>query len=106
LSTPQEGLLLRIFLGASDKHGLMPLYEWIVGKAKECGLAGATVLRGFEGFGSRGIIHAAKILRLSIEQPVVIEIVDITEKIEAFIPVLDEAIPEGLATFQNVQVRF
>jgi PII-like signaling protein len=63
-------------------------------------------LRGFEGFGSRGIIHAAKILRLSIEQPVVIEIVDITEKIEAFIPVLDEAIPEGLATFQNVQVRF
>lgn len=106
MSTPQEGLLLRIFLGESDKHGLMPLYEWIVRKAKECGLAGATVFRGLEGFGSHRIIHTAKILRMSIDQPVVIEIVDIPEKIEAFIPVLDEAIPEGLATFQNVQVRF
>jgi len=106
MSTSQEGLLLRIFLGESDKHGLMPLYEWIVRKAKECGLAGATVLRGFEGFGSHGIIHTAKILRLPIDQPVVIEIVDIPEKIEAFIPVLDEAIPQGLATFKKVQVRF
>ena len=106
MSAPQEGLLLRIFLGESDKHGLMPLYEWIVRKAKECGLAGATVLRAFEGFGSHGIIHTAKILRISIDQPVVIEIVDIPEKIEAFIPILDEAIPEGLATFNKVQVRF
>jgi hypothetical protein len=61
MSTPQEGLLLRIFLGESDKHGHMTLYEWIVRKAKESGLAGATVLRGFEGFGSHGVIHAAKI---------------------------------------------
>jgi PII-like signaling protein len=106
MSTPQEGLLLRIFLGESDKHGLVPLYEWIVRKAKEHGLAGATVLRGLGGFGTHRILHTAKMFRLSTDQPVVVEIVDTTEKIEAFIPVLDEAIPEGLATFQRVQVRF
>ncbi len=106
MSTPKEGLLLRIFLGESDKHGLVPLYEWIVRKAKEHGLAGATVLRGREGFGVHGKIHAAETYRLSSDQPVVIEIVDTHEKINSFIPIIDEAISEGLAMVKEVEIRF
>jgi PII-like signaling protein len=105
MSIPEEGLLLRIFLGESDKHGHMTLYEWIVRKAKESGLAGATVLRGFEGFGSHGIIHTSKILVLSIDLPVVIEIVDTVEKIENFVTSIDKEIPEGLVTVQKVQIN-
>lgn len=87
---PQEGHLLRIFIGESDKHGL----------------AGATVLRGIEGFGAHSRVHTAKILRLSEDLPVVIEIVDTREKIEAFLPEIDGAIPEGLATLEKVEIRF
>lgn len=103
---PDEGHLLRIFLGESDRHEGLPLYEWIVRKAREEGLAGATVLRGLEGFGAHSRIHTAKILRLSTDLPIVVEIVDTREKIEAFLPRIDGAIREGLATLERVEVRF
>ncbi len=103
---PKEGCLLRIFIGESDKHEGAPLYEWIVKRAKEHGLAGATVLRGIEGFGAHSRVHTAKILQLSTDLPVVVEIVDAREKIETFLPVIDGAIPEGLATLERVEVRF
>jgi len=103
---PEEGHLLRIFLGESDKHEGMPLYEWIVRKAREQGLAGATVLRGLEGFGAHSRIHTAKILRLSADLPIVVEVVDTREKIEAFLPTVDQAVEEGLATLEKVEIRF
>jgi uncharacterized protein len=102
---PEEGHLLRIFVGESDRHDGTPLYEWIVRKAREHGLAGATVLRGVEGFGAHSRLHTAKILRLSEDLPIVIEIVDTKEKIEAFLPTVDAAILEGLATLERVQIR-
>ena len=103
---PKEGALLRIFVGESDKHEGMALYEWIVRKAREQGLAGATVLRGLEGFGAHSRVHTAKILRLSTDLPIVVEIVDSLENIEAFLPAVDDAIREGLATLERVQIRF
>jgi PII-like signaling protein len=106
MMTPGEGRLLRIFVGESDKHDGHPLYEWLVLKAREAGLAGATVLRGIEGFGAHSRLHTAKILRLSEDLPIVVEIVDLAEKIEAFLPTVDAAIGEGLATVARVDVRF
>ncbi len=103
---PENGHLLRIFIGESDKYDGMPLYEWIVKKAREFHLAGATVLRGIEGFGAHSRIHTSKILRLSEDLPIVIEIVDTLDKIEGFIPVIDDAIKEGLATIEKVAIRF
>lgn len=103
---PRDGTLLRIFVGESDKHQGVPLYEWIVRKAREQGLAGATVLRGLEGFGAHSRLHTAKILRLSTDLPIVIEIVDTEENIHAFLPAVDNAIGEGLATLEKVEVRF
>jgi hypothetical protein len=100
-----QGKLLRVFIGESDRFGGMPLSEWIVREARKQGLAGATVLRGVEGFGAHSLLHTAKILRLSTDLPVVIEIVDTEEKIEAFLPHIDEAIVEGLATVERVEVR-
>lgn len=106
MSLPDHGKLLRIFIGESDRHEGMPLFEWIVRRAREEGLAGATVLRGLEGFGAHSRLHTAKILRLSSDLPIVIEIVDAEEKIEAFLPKIDDAIQEGLATIEKVEVRF
>lgn len=103
---PRDGHLLRIFIGESDRHDGIPLYEWIVRKAREHGLAGATVLRGLEGFGANSHLHTAKILRLSTDLPLVIEIVDTIEKIEAFMPIVDEVVEEGLATLERVEIRF
>jgi PII-like signaling protein len=103
---PKDGTLLRIFVGESDKHEGLPLYEWIVRKAREQGLAGATVLRGLEGFGAHSRLHTAKILRLSTDLPIVVEIVDTEENIQAFLPSIDDAIGEGLATLEKVEVRF
>ncbi|MGH9362339.1 MAG: DUF190 domain-containing protein [Thermoanaerobaculia bacterium] len=103
---PREGHLLRVFLGESDRHEGMALYEWLVRKAKEHGLAGATVLRGVEGFGAHSRLHTARILRLSTDLPVVVEIVDTIEKIEAFLPLVDSAVREGLATVEKVDIRF
>ncbi len=86
-----EGKLLRIFLGEMDKHEHRPLYEVLVLKARELGLAGATVLRGVQGYGADSrIIHTAKILRLSEDLPIVVEIVDTEEKVKSFLPVVDE----------------
>ncbi len=103
---PKEGSLLRIFIGEDDKHEGMPLFEWIIQKARKHNLAGATVLRGLEGFGAHSRVHTAKILRLSSDLPIVIEIVDAKEKIESFIPVIDTAITEGMVTVERVEVRF
>ena len=103
---PKDGKLLRIFIGENDKYEGQPLYEWIVLKAREHGLAGATVIRGIEGFGAQSRLHTAKILRLSSDLPIIIEIVDTENKIEAFIPLIDDAVGEGLATVEKVEVRF
>jgi len=99
-----ESYLLRIFIGESDKVGHKPLYEVIVLKAREAGLAGSTVLRGVMGFGKNSILHTAKILRLSEDLPMVVEIIDSVEKIEAFLPTLDTLISDGLVTLEKVKV--
>ena len=101
---PRDGRLLRIFIGESDRHEGVPLYEWIVRKAREQGLAGATVVRGLEGFGAHSRLHTAKILRLSEDLPVLIEIVDSMEKIEAFLPQIDQIVKDGLITIEPVRV--
>ena len=103
---PREGHLLRIFIGESDRHDGMTLYEWIVRKAREQGLAGATVLRGLGGFGAHSRLHTAKVLRLSADLPIIIEIVDTIQKIEAFLPIIDGAVKEGMATLEKVDIRF
>ena len=103
---PREGHLLRIFIGESDRHEGMTLYEWIVRKAREQGLAGATVLRGLGGFGAHSRLHTAKVLRLSADLPIVIEIVDTIQKIEAFLPIIDGAVKEGMATLEKADIRF
>lgn len=103
---PKDGKLLRVFIGEDDKHEGLPLYEWIVRQAREQGLAGATVLRGLEGFGAHSRLHTAKILRLSTDLPIVVEIVDTEAKIEQFLPLIDTAIREGLATIEKVEVHF
>ena len=103
---PKDGKLLRVFIGENDKYEGQPLYEWIVRKAREHGLAGATVLRGLEGFGAHSRLHTAKILRLSSDLPIVVEIVDTEEKIESFLPLIEVAVGEGLATVERVEVRF
>lgn len=104
MKLPSDAELLRIFIGESDKHGTRPLYEVIVESARKRGMAGATVLRGVLGFGAHSRIHTAKILRLSEDLPLVIEIVDKPERIEAFLPELDALIREGLVTVEKVRV--
>lgn len=106
MTLPEEGQLLRIFIGESDKQEGIPLYEWIIEKARAQGIAGATVLRGIEGFGAHSRVHTAKILRLSADLPIVVEIVDTPDKIEAFLPTVDGGIKEGLATVEKVRIRF
>ena len=106
MTLPKNGKLLRIFIGESDKHEGLPLYEWIVRQARENGLAGATVLRGLEGYGAHSRLHKAKILRLASDLPLVVEIVDTEEKIQAFLPLIDDAVAEGLATVEKVEVHF
>lgn len=101
---PQEAQLLRIFIGESDRHGGKPLYEVIIRLARERGMAGATALRGILGFGANSHLHSAKILMLSQDLPVVVEIVDSPDKIEAFLPELDELITEGLITLERAEV--
>lgn len=104
MTIPEEGYLLRIFVGESDRYGHHPLYESIVLKAREQGLAGATVLRGLMGFGKHSVLHTAKILRLSEDLPMIVEIVDSREKIENFLPLLDDMISDGLVTLERVKV--
>ena len=102
---PREGKLLRIFVGERDRSGGHPAHETIVRLAREAGLAGATVLRGIEGFGRSSRLHTAKILRLSDDLPIVIEIVDAAEKIDAFLPRLDAHVAGGLVTVERVEVE-
>ena len=104
MQIPHEAVLLRIFLGESDRWHHQPLYEALVLKARELHLAGATVLCGPMGFGKSSRMHTAKILRLSMDLPLVIEIVDAEEKINAFLPVLDEMLKGGLVTLEKVRV--
>lgn len=105
MNLPPEGLLLRIFVGESDKYKGTSLYEWIVVKAKEEGMAGATAFRGLMGFGANSRIHTSKILRLSLDLPVVVEIVDTPGKIEHFLSVIQPVVREGLVTLEKAEVR-
>ncbi len=104
MQIPSEGKLLRIFVGETDRWHGKPLYEAIIEEARARGLAGATAWKGFIGFGRHSRVHTAKILRLSEDLPVVIEIVDAAEKIEAFLPALDAMVQEGLVTLERAEV--
>src|SRR4029079_12491726 len=101
---PTEGKLLRIFVGESDRWDGKPLYEAIVLDARKRGLAGATVIKGFRGFGAHSRIHTAKLLELSQDLPIVVEIVDAAEKIEAFMPELEKMVGDGLITIERAEV--
>lgn len=104
MQIPEEAQLLRIFIGESDKWKGQPLYEAIILKAREMGIAGATMLRGLMGYGANSRIHTAKILRLSEDLPIIVEIVDATEKISALLPIIQEMVGDGLITIENVHV--
>ena len=104
MNVPKDAMLLRIYFGENDRHGQVPLYEAVVLKAREHHLAGATVLRGSMGYGHSSRLHSAKIMRLSFDLPMVVEIVDTEEKIRAFLPQLDEMMTSGLITLEKVQV--
>jgi len=103
---PSEGYLLRVFIGESDRHDGQLLHEWIVMKARDEGLAGATVMRGMMGFGAHSRLHTFKIERLSQDLPVIVEIVDTREKLERFLSLIDTEIEEGMATLEEVQIHF
>lgn len=104
MQLPKDAVLLRIFVGEKDRWGHKPLYEAIVLKARESRMAGATVLRGPLGFGKASRLHTAKILRLSTDLPLIIEIVDSEEKVNAFLPALDAMMGGGLVTMEKVKV--
>ncbi|MDD5258387.1 MAG: DUF190 domain-containing protein [bacterium] len=104
MKLPEEGMLLRIFVGETDKYQGKPLYEQIVLKARELNMAGATVMRGIMGFGADSRMHTSKILQLSNDLPIVIELVDVQEKIDLLMPFLDETVTEGLITLEKVKV--
>ena len=104
MNLPIEGSLLRIFIGEIDKYHGKPLYEWIVLRAREEGLAGATVVRGLMGFGAHSRIHTFKVERLSIDLPIVVEIVDAQGKLEAFMATIGDALAEGLVTIEKATV--
>ena len=104
MTLPEEGMLLRIFIGERDKHDGQPLYEAIVLKARQMGLAGATVLRGLMGYGAHSQLHTVKVLRLSEDLPIVVEIVDVEEKLTALLPWLDEVISEGMVTLEKARI--
>jgi PII-like signaling protein len=103
---PEEGYLLRIFIGESDRHDGKLLYEWSVLKAREEGLAGGTVLRGMMGFGAQSRLHTFKIERLSQDLPIILEIVDTREKLEKFLSLIDNEIEEGMATLEEIKIHF
>ncbi len=104
MTIPEHGHLLRIFNGESDRYEGKLLYEWLVLKARETGLAGATVLRGIMGYGPSSRIHTSKILRLSEDLPIVIELVDTHEKLQSFMNVLDGILTEGMVTLEDARV--
>ena len=103
---PSEGYLLRIFIGESDRHDGKLLYEWLVLKAREEGLAGATVIRGMMGYGAHSRMHTFKIERLSQDLPIIVEIVDTRAKLESFLTLIDKEIEEGMATLEEIRIHF
>ena len=104
MKLPEQAVLLRIFIGEKDHYTGKPLYEQIVLKARELDLAGATVLKGILGFGADSRIHSAKLLELSEDLPIVIEIVDTEEKIQLLMPFIDETVTEGLVTLEKMRI--
>lgn len=100
----EQKTLLRVIVGENDKRGHTPVYEAIVLSAREAGLAGATVTRGVMGFGRNSVLHTAKILRLSEDMPMVVEIVDTSDRIESFLPTLDEMVKDGLIMLEKVEI--
>lgn len=102
---PENGSLLRIYVGESEKHDGVPLYQWIVRQARDHKLAGATVMRAVEGYGAHSKIHTVKLLDLSTDLPMVVEMVDEPEKIESFLEYISSIVPEGLATVEKVHLR-
>jgi hypothetical protein len=106
MNLPDNGNLLRIYIGESDKYAGKHLYEWIVLRAREYGVAGATVIRGMMGYGANSRIKTTKILRLSQDLPIIIELVDTEEILKSFLATIDHAITEGLATYEKVNILF
>lgn len=104
MKLPEESELLRVFVGESDRFEGRPLYQAIVEQARSRGMAGATVLRGLMGFGATSRLHTVKVLRISEDLPMVVEIVDRPERIEAFLPELEAMVPEGLITMEKIRV--
>ena len=98
-----DGLLLRIFVGETEKHRGLPLYEWIIGEAREFGVAGATAIRGIAGYGGHHRIHTAKVVDLSLDLPVVVEIVDTEPRVRAFLAQIEPALTAGFSTLESVQ---
>lgn len=101
----KAGLLLRIFIGESEKKNGRPLYEWLVNEARHRGIAGATVFRGIMGFGAHSLVHTSKILDLASNLPVVVEVSDTSEKIQDFLAVVEESIKDGMATLQEIEMH-
>lgn len=104
MQLPEKAWLVRVFVGESDRLGKHPLYEAIILKARELGMAGATVLRGVMGFGATSRVHTLKLLRLSEDLPMVVEIVDKRERVDLLLPFLDEHVKEGLVTLEEIEV--
>lgn len=102
----EQGQLLRIFVAESDKHQGKPLYEWIIHQARDAHMAGATALKGVEGFGAHSRIHSSKLLDLSADLPIIVEIVDEAQKIEKFVSIIESVIQEGMATIEDVNIRY
>jgi PII-like signaling protein len=105
MELPEEGYLLRIIIGESDKQEGLPLYEWLVRRAKKENIAGATVLRGIESYGAHSAIHTARILELSSDLPIIVEIIDTLEKIESFMRIVDAVMHGGLVTLEKVRIK-
>ena len=101
-----DGHLLRIYIGEQDRHDDEPMHQWLVSEAHRQGIAGATVLRGMEGFGADGSLHTARVLRLSTDLPLVVEMVDTPDKIEAYLAVVDTVLERGLVTVEKVRMKF
>jgi PII-like signaling protein len=101
-----QGILIRIFVGESDRYQGKPLYEWLLQTARAMDMAGATVLRGMEGFGAHSRVHTTKVLRLAQDLPIIVELVDAEAKVDAYLKAIDPAIEEGLVTTEKVTARF
>ncbi len=105
MNLPEDAVMLRIYVGEQDMHGHVPLYEALVMKARELNIAGATVMRGVMGYGASSRIHTTKVLRLSEDMPMVVELVDTEERLQTFLPILNEMVSGGLVTMERIRVK-